>query len=280
METVLNGVEENTYVYKPYGGTLAKTGSATDPSFLWNGGSGYRSTGQSYSESYVRRRHLAITSGLWTSLDPWWPRETACRYGNSSPVNFRDPSGLTTSCTIKKFKVREHKPECAVKLDSDGFLMFKVRKPVTYHCEGANQGIGPRTPGFLTQLVNFTFTLNSGDGLPNSIVDSSYGTIQDGRIQCNKEPGWVLEGVDAPGWWLDSGTIGCTLATPDFRGSNVIADTGMHYLSYQGQFNSFCVCDADLGVQRSERDWSFNWGLFFTGTGKDFKYWFDGECIQ
>ena len=32
VETVLNGVEENTYVYKPYGATLAKTGTAADPS--------------------------------------------------------------------------------------------------------------------------------------------------------------------------------------------------------------------------------------------------------
>ncbi len=31
--------EENTYQYKPYGGVLAKTGTAADPSFLWNGGS-------------------------------------------------------------------------------------------------------------------------------------------------------------------------------------------------------------------------------------------------
>ena len=29
---------ENTYRYKLYDGLLAKTGTASDPSFLWNGG--------------------------------------------------------------------------------------------------------------------------------------------------------------------------------------------------------------------------------------------------
>lgn len=36
------GAVENTYRYKPYGETLAKTGAGSDPKFLWNGTHGYK----------------------------------------------------------------------------------------------------------------------------------------------------------------------------------------------------------------------------------------------
>ena len=36
------GVVENTYRYKPYGEQLAKTGTGSDPKFLWVGRWGYR----------------------------------------------------------------------------------------------------------------------------------------------------------------------------------------------------------------------------------------------
>ena len=45
------------------GATLAKTGTAADPSFLWNGGSGYRATTLTTSAYYVRRRHYSTVSG-------------------------------------------------------------------------------------------------------------------------------------------------------------------------------------------------------------------------
>ncbi len=85
---------ENAYVYKPYGGVLAKTGPATDPSFLWNGGSGYRATSLSNSEFYVHLRHFSASSAQWTTCDPIWPSEPAYAYTNASPALLADSSGL------------------------------------------------------------------------------------------------------------------------------------------------------------------------------------------
>jgi len=94
VETVLNGVEENTYVYKPYGATLAKTGAAADPAFLWNGGSGYRATALINADYYVRRRIYSTSFGRWTTADPLWPTELPFGYVAGSPVRRSDPSGL------------------------------------------------------------------------------------------------------------------------------------------------------------------------------------------
>ena len=94
VETVLNGVEENTYHYKPYGGLLAKTGVAADPSFLWNGGSGYRVTNLINTDVYVRRRHLSLIVSRWTSVDPIWPNRAAYDYVDGYPINISDRSGL------------------------------------------------------------------------------------------------------------------------------------------------------------------------------------------
>ena len=94
VETVLNGVEENTYQYKPYGAMLAKTGVAADPSFLWNGGSGYRASIPAYSDYYVRHRVYSTTAGRWTSFDPYWPDELPYAYINGNPALVSDPSGF------------------------------------------------------------------------------------------------------------------------------------------------------------------------------------------
>ena len=81
VATYTGSAVENTYQYKPYGATLAKTGSASDPSFLWNGGSGYRSTTLPDADSYVQARHFSQISGAWTTTDPLWPDESPFIYG-------------------------------------------------------------------------------------------------------------------------------------------------------------------------------------------------------
>src|SRR5580658_5815835 len=91
--TVLNGVAENTYRYNPYGGVGRKTGSAADPSFLWNGGSGYRASGLANTTHYVRRRHYSDVAAQWTTTDPLWPRQGAYAYVRGRTVALRDPSG-------------------------------------------------------------------------------------------------------------------------------------------------------------------------------------------
>src|ERR1700678_2856946 len=63
--TIFNGVAENTYRYTPYGAVGRKTGSAADPSFLWNGGSGYRATTLTNATHYVRARHYSDIAAQW-----------------------------------------------------------------------------------------------------------------------------------------------------------------------------------------------------------------------
>lgn len=93
VETIVNVAVENTYQYKPYGGLLAKTGTAPDPSFLWNGGSGYRATRLPNSDSYVRRHHFSSISAQWTTTDLSWPIEPPFAYAGSSPTTRTDPWG-------------------------------------------------------------------------------------------------------------------------------------------------------------------------------------------
>ena len=93
-ETFVNGALENTYRYKPYGSLLAKTGSGADPSFLWNGGSGYRTSSIDNAAVYVVNRHFSWTTASWTTVDPIWPSEGAFTYVNGNPSTAVDPTGL------------------------------------------------------------------------------------------------------------------------------------------------------------------------------------------
>ena len=92
--TIPNKVVANTYRYKPYGERLAKTGSSPDPRFQWNGTSGYRQTSISHSASYVRRRHLGLEEGRWTTVDPLWPLEAVYTQSKNRVTNLTDRSGM------------------------------------------------------------------------------------------------------------------------------------------------------------------------------------------
>jgi|GEM_PF-5507846 len=87
------GAVLNTYRYKPSGSQLSKTGSSPDPAFLWVGTMGYRATALSWSGTYVRRRHYSTESGAWTTVDPFWPAESAYVYVNGRPCLDIDPTG-------------------------------------------------------------------------------------------------------------------------------------------------------------------------------------------
>lgn len=88
-----SGNVANAYRYKPYGATLAKTGSSADPKSQWVGGYGYRATGRTQSVSYVRARHYGQETGQWTTVDVLWPHQPGYNYAYSSPVGIIDPSG-------------------------------------------------------------------------------------------------------------------------------------------------------------------------------------------
>ena len=142
METVLNGVEENTYVYKPYGATLAKTGTAADPSFLWNGGSGYRATNLSDSDYYIRMRHFSSVLARWTGIDRFWPHESGYVYVNCRPVLAVDPLGLSGNfagnftCIASSPNVTPgapqssqlHQPQLGITKQSDGSYTILISR--------------------------------------------------------------------------------------------------------------------------------------------------------
>ena len=90
------GTVQNAYQYKPYGRTLAKTGTAPDPSFLWAGEHGYRQTCRSYSDVYVRARHYASGLGRWTTRDPlgYEAGGNVYAYVDANPIGYVDPTGL------------------------------------------------------------------------------------------------------------------------------------------------------------------------------------------
>jgi RHS repeat-associated protein len=85
----------NTYRYKPYGSQLSKTGTASDPLFTWVGSQGYRQTGKSYSDVYVRARHYDNATGRWTTQDPFRYEDgwNPFAYAQNSAVLVTDPSG-------------------------------------------------------------------------------------------------------------------------------------------------------------------------------------------
>lgn len=96
------GVIENTYRYKPYGETLAKTGAGSDPNFLWNGKWGYRRTSQSFAKRYVRARHYAEKLGNWTTKDKlgFMDGMNLYSYVRNNSVSFYDRSGLFPELVI------------------------------------------------------------------------------------------------------------------------------------------------------------------------------------
>jgi RHS repeat-associated protein len=91
--TSQSGALVNQYSYTPYGRVLQRSGSGADPSFMWNGSAGYRSTTRGNSDYYVRARHFSSRAAAWTSLDPLWPRTEAYSYASLNPVRFVDPTG-------------------------------------------------------------------------------------------------------------------------------------------------------------------------------------------
>jgi RHS repeat-associated protein len=84
------GTIQNQYRYSGYGQQVYRSGTGTDPYFLWVGGWGYRTRGM----VYVRRRTYYEQAAVWTSVDPLWPGESAYGYVRCFPTLSVDPSGL------------------------------------------------------------------------------------------------------------------------------------------------------------------------------------------
>jgi RHS repeat-associated protein len=87
------GAVTDTYVYTAFGVELLN-GSGTVNPFRYVGLYGYYIT--FINLYYVRARWLDTVKGRWDSRDPIWPYGgfNAYQYANSSPVDYRDPTGL------------------------------------------------------------------------------------------------------------------------------------------------------------------------------------------
>lgn len=83
----------DTYRYLPYGGTLSRTGTRSDPMVGWVGSRGYRNNYRTSASHYVRARNYDVRATLWTSTDLLWPREAAFTYGRQNPATLIDPTG-------------------------------------------------------------------------------------------------------------------------------------------------------------------------------------------
>lgn len=98
---------------------MSRSGPGADPVFCWVGALGYRSTGRTCSETYVRGRTYSIGLGRWTSPDSLWPQESAFTYARGNPTSLSDPTGMLSRksgrvpqpCTTQQ--VNQCKANCA-----------------------------------------------------------------------------------------------------------------------------------------------------------------------
>jgi len=145
----------NTYAFQPGGSTLAKTGSGSDPRFLWVGSHGYRTTSRVRSESYVRARHYGQGEGRWSSVDPLWPRESAYGYADGSPASNPDASGLTI--TLVRTSVQMNGK---TGIDCSGGYDIGWMLKINY------SGEKPYANGYIIQHVVMQLTGSDCDGTP------------------------------------------------------------------------------------------------------------------
>jgi RHS repeat-associated protein len=224
VQTYSNGALENTYAYKPYGATLAKTGTAADPSFLWNGGSGYRAASPSATSYYVRRRHFSTAQSQWSTSDPAWPQQHAYGYSLGRPVVLRDPSGLfpqacNYNCGFDSPSVMPVEHVCEAKW-SPFDLTMTVRAYLAVSVWGYASWSPDDKPGCcsLNQYVMGyqRYVVGSVTGPKIPIKDKIHASLTEyvyDQVQCGPPKpltgGVSFNGFDAPG-----------IVTPHFGGEN------------------------------------------------------------
>lgn len=126
------GTTENTYRFKPYGTLLAKSGTVSDPPFLWVGILGYRQTARVHAEVYMRARHYGSGEARWATVDPEFEDRSAYVYVVDCPITFIDPRG--THCQTGSAGVMGARigAACGVGLASDEYSGGSID---TWECE-------------------------------------------------------------------------------------------------------------------------------------------------
>ncbi len=181
IATYAAGAPQNSYLWAPYGTRIQKTGSASDPSFGWNGSSGYRNTGRNYAGLYVRRRPYDYSTGQWVSADPTWPSQRAYTYSLLSPATISDPSGLW--CLIGGWTLSQLK--CSGYLENGTPWSGTFPHPnhnFSNGCIGSNVGAT-----ILAVTATIQAYLTRGDYLTNDLYKEN--SIQ---ISCNANPQYPL----------------------------------------------------------------------------------------
>jgi hypothetical protein len=121
--------------YSAYGRNNWSTG--TGCGFGWVGFYGYRETGTFFNSHYVRARHYSYVSGLWNTVDPLWPDESAFGYVGGRATFGIDPTGYSPLQDCKKGKSRQACFQCAYK-----HLQVNNRVGPLGACEAANKLCG------------------------------------------------------------------------------------------------------------------------------------------
>jgi RHS repeat-associated protein len=188
----------NTYRYKPYGELLAKTGSAADPAFMWNGTTQSRRTGLAFSGQYNRARHYGTRQGQWTTVDPLWPSERAFVYVSGNPVRWTDPSGRKIQIDSKCDKASVPR-DCCQKykdalLDKNNRLSPSASEAIK-KCM-SDKGFGDKAGPFIDGALRNFFDLCSGTGGNNNLC-----------VKCKKKTGNDPYGSVIP--------IGCNICGPN-----------------------------------------------------------------
>jgi RHS repeat-associated protein len=196
---------ENAYRFKPYGGTLYKSGSGEDPRLRWTGDTGSRTTGNRYAGQYNRARHYGTEQGQWTTVDPLWPKESAYGYVNGNPVSLVDPEGTTCQNTATKVSA-----ECRTVNLGTGRVTWYKPEPFYHETRGCDKC---KCPGPIRCAVQVTIRYvvtgyHSADAkLVSSDVQGSCGPLGNALIKGAKDiMGGYIAGM-VGGAWRKPGTI-------------------------------------------------------------------------
>lgn len=271
VETVLNGVEENTYQYKPYGSLLAKTGVATDPSFLWNGGSGFKYSRTDFLEFYVKTGNYSAFSCRWNSplrIYAYWsqyafphPISTSKAYGEiGDPTN---PYGYCHPSKPKKTPGSQN-PKPAV--DSKGLLAL-IYYSQYYSCDVTYLPPPSQPPTSLVQWIIGGYEIDGGDppdfwpapALDGGISGLTWmcGAIRElsGAVRTNPwkvssnpdgSETWRTQGIDAPGYH-DFDQLkyknDCSPIEPYLRSKSVTSTQAKNPWVLIWLFKTCCVCN-------------------------------------
>jgi RHS repeat-associated protein len=195
-----------TYRYKPYGDTLAATGSGVEPKFQWLGSLGYQFTGRTQSEQYVRARNYGVVQGQWLTSDPLWPSEHAYGYVHGRPTLLIDPSGLRScACKVINHRISEI-------VMTKGPSIREKYVTAESHWRGGNNACGACKDSMGVSRCEYecngrnTLVLSERQQRVSGGILRSSGCTNDTASSCNPDINWLNVGFAVVGLFKGWGT--------------------------------------------------------------------------